>query len=46
MRSIVKALIGLYVALALITMGFQIYYRYPQCSGAARCALTMTKGVV
>ena len=46
MRSIVKALIGLYVALALITMGFQIYYRYPQCSAAARCTLTMTKGVV
>jgi hypothetical protein len=46
MRSIMKVLLGLYVALAIITMGFQIYYRYPRCSEAMGCGLSFTKGVV
>lgn len=31
MRSLLKWLLGLYVALAIITLGFQVYYRYPTC---------------
>jgi predicted benzoate:H+ symporter BenE len=46
MRSIVKWVVGLYIALAIITVGFQIYYRYPVCSAAAECGLSMAKGVV
>jgi len=41
-----KTLLGLYVALAIITMGFQIYYRYPNCSEAIACGLSFAKGVV
>jgi len=46
MRSTMKTLLGLYVALAIITMGFQIYYRYPNCSEAIGCGLSFAKGVV
>jgi hypothetical protein len=46
MRSIMKGLLGLYVALAIVTMAFQVYYRYPSCSEAASCGLSLTKGVV
>jgi hypothetical protein len=46
MRSIIKWVVGLYIALAIITMGFQVYYRYPMCSEAGGCGLSMTKGVV
>ncbi len=46
MKSILKGLLGLYVALAIITMGFQIYYRYPVCSEPASCTLSFAKGVV
>jgi len=46
MRSLLKWLLGLYVALAIITLGFQVYYRYPTCSEATGCGLSFTKGVV
>jgi hypothetical protein len=46
MKSIMKGLLGVYVALALITMGFQIPYRQPDCSEAMRCGLSFAKGVV
>lgn len=46
MRSLVKWLVGLYIALAIITMGFQIYYRYPNCTAASGCGLSMAKGVI
>jgi hypothetical protein len=46
MRSIMKGLLGLYVAVAIITMALQIPDRYPNCSDAMRCGLTFTKGVV
>jgi hypothetical protein len=46
MRSIVKWLLGLYVVLAIITMGFQIHDRYPNCSDGMGCGLSMVKGVV
>jgi predicted benzoate:H+ symporter BenE len=41
MKSITKWLLSLYVAGAIITMGFQIYYRYPACSGASECGLAV-----
>lgn len=46
MQSIIRWLVGLYLVLAVITMGFQVYYRYPMCSGTGGCGLSMTKGVV
>jgi hypothetical protein len=46
MRSILKGLLGLYVAFGLITFGYQIPSRYPICSEANVCGLSMTKGVV
>jgi hypothetical protein len=33
-------------AIGIITIIFQIYYRYPVCSGAAGCGLSFGKGVV
>ena len=39
-------LLGLYIALAIITMGFQTYYRYPGCAEATGCGLSFTKSVV
>jgi predicted benzoate:H+ symporter BenE len=46
MKSLMKWLVGLYIVLGIITMIFQIYYRYPICSGAAGCGLSSAKGVV
>ncbi len=46
MKSTMKWLLGLNVVLAIITMGFQIYYRYPNCSDGMGCGLSMAKGVV
>jgi hypothetical protein len=46
MKSNMKWLLGLYVAVGIITMIFQIYYRYPACSGAMRCGLSFAKGIV
>ena len=46
MKSIIKWLLGLYVVLAIITMGFQIYFRYPTCSAAMGCGVSMAKGIV
>ena len=46
MKSILKWLVGLYGAIGIITIIFQIYYRYPVCSGAAGCWLSFGKGVV
>ena len=46
MKSITKWLLSVYVAGAIITMGFQIYYRYPACSVAGECGLALAKGVV
>jgi hypothetical protein len=45
-KSIIKWLVGLYVVIAIITVGFQIYYRSPNCSDAMGCGLSMVKGVV
>ena len=46
MKSTMKLLLGLYVVLGIITMMFQIYFRYPDCSGAMGCGLSFAKGVV
>jgi hypothetical protein len=46
MKSSMKLLLGLYVALGIISMGFQIYYRYPDCSEAIGCGKSFAKGVV
>lgn len=37
---------GFYVVICIITMVFQIYYRYPVCSGVGGCSLSFAKGVV
>ena len=41
-----KWLLILYVTGAIITMGFQIYYRYPACSVPGECGLALGKGLV
>jgi hypothetical protein len=46
MKLTIKWLLILYVVLAIITMGFQIYYRYPNCSDTMGCGVSMAKGVV
>jgi len=46
MKPITKWLAGLYVAVGVITMIFQIYYRYSVCSGAMGCGLGFAKGLV
>ena len=46
MKSTMKWPLGLYVAIGIITMIFQIYYRYPVCTGVAGCGLSYAKGVV
>lgn len=46
MKSTMKWLLGLYLVVGIITMIFQIYYRYPVCSGAMGCGLSFAKGVV
>jgi hypothetical protein len=46
MKSMMKWLLGLYVILAIITMGFQISYRYPNCADTMGCGVGMAKGVV
>lgn len=46
MKSNLKWLVGLYVVICIITMVFQIYYRYPVCSGVGGCSLSFAKGVV
>ena len=46
MRSTIKWLLVLYVVLGIITMAYQVPYRYPDCSGAGGCGLSFTKGIV
>jgi hypothetical protein len=46
MRSIIRWLLSLYVALGIITLLIQIYVRYPNCSEAMGCGLSFAKGVV
>ena len=46
MKTILKWLIGLYVALAIITLAVNVYYRYPICSGLGGCSVSYVKGVV
>jgi hypothetical protein len=46
MKSLLRWLIGLYVAIAVITMGFQVYYRYPDCAPAVACGVSLSKGIV
>jgi hypothetical protein len=46
MKSFMKWLLGLYVIVGIITMIFQVYYRYPVCIGAMGCGLSFAKGVV
>jgi len=46
MRSIIRWLLSLYVALGVITLITQIYWRYPNCSEAIGCGLSFAKGVV
>jgi hypothetical protein len=44
--KILKLLLGLYVAIALVTMVLQAPHRFPGCSDAAACGLSFAKGVV
>jgi hypothetical protein len=46
LKSTMKWLLGLYIAVGIITMVFQIYYRYPVCSEAIKCGLSFAKGIV
>ncbi len=46
MKSTMKPLLILYAALGLITMIFQIYFRYPACLESSGCALSFGKGIV
>jgi hypothetical protein len=46
MKSIMKFLLGLYVALGIGTLIIQIYWRYPVCSEAMGCGLSFAKGIV
>jgi hypothetical protein len=46
MKSTIKPLLGLYVIIGTITLVIQLYWRYPDCSGAIGCGLSFAKGVV
>ena len=46
MKSLIKWLLGLYVAIGIVTLVLQIYWRFPECSGAMGCGLSYAKGVV
>jgi hypothetical protein len=46
MKSLIKWLFGLYVAIGIVTLVLQIYWRFPVCSGAMGCGLSSAKGVV
>ena len=46
MKSAIKWLFSLYVVVAVITFVVQLYWRYPDCSGALGCGLSFAKGVV
>jgi len=37
---------GLYVAIAALTLMFQLYVRYPDCSGIDGCGLSFAKAAV
>jgi hypothetical protein len=45
MRATLKKALWVYVALALLTLIFQVYVRIPQCSGN-ECAASLGKAVV
>jgi hypothetical protein len=52
-KPIVKAVprwaifvLGAYIAIALLTLGFQTYIWVDQCSGTRTCAISVAKGVV
>jgi hypothetical protein len=45
MKSL-KYLLGLYVAVALVTFVLQAPNRFPACGEAAACGLSFVKGVV
>jgi hypothetical protein len=39
-------LVGAYVIVALVTLGFQTYVRWDACSGYKACAVSFAKGAV
>jgi hypothetical protein len=41
-----KALFGLYVAVALVTLILQLPQRYPACAATGGCGVSLAKGVV
>lgn len=45
MHRILRKALWVYVALAVLTLIFQVYVRMPQCSGT-ECAASMGKAVV
>jgi hypothetical protein len=46
MKPAIKLLFGVYVAIGILTLVMQFYFRYPDCSGAMGCGLSFGKGVV
>jgi hypothetical protein len=46
MKSPIKSLLWLYIAIGIITFVIQLYWRVPVCSGAMGCGLSFAKGVV
>jgi hypothetical protein len=44
--KVVKALVVLYIAVALVTFILQLPNRYPACSATGGCATSLGKGVV
>ena len=41
-----KTLLAIYLAIAALTLVFEIYVRTPQCAGTAGCAVSYGKGAV
>lgn len=41
-----RTLLAIYLAIAALTLIFEIYVRAPQCAGMASCAVSYGKGVV
>ena len=44
--SVSKKLLAIYLAIAVLTLIFEIYVRTPQCAGMASCAVSYGKGVI
>jgi hypothetical protein len=46
MKSTVKGIFNVYIVVGILTLLVQLYWRYPNCSGATGCGMSSAKGVV